>query len=113
MKRYACHRLYITPDYFIRMPIITLDKQGRVVAYTRFQEESNSTEWIGGIVFLSPETSILPGKNLNELLQTYMKPSEPHDSLYAWHISNIDFEKGCFTSQSILQRLTPETIISL
>lgn len=112
MKRYACHRLYITPSNFVRMPAITLDEQGRVVAYTQFQEEISSTEWIGGIAFLSEDMDIPHTRELNELLQACNSSSEAH-TLYAWHISNIDFEHHCLTPQSTVQRLTSDTIISL
>lgn len=112
MKRYACHRLYITPNHFIRRPAITLDEQGRVVAYSQLQEETSSTEWIGGIALLSNTTDIPHTRELNDLLHACQSLSEG-EPLYAWHISNIDFEHHCLTLQSTIQRLSADTIISL
>lgn len=112
MKRYACHRLYITPNQFVRMPAITLDEQGRVVAYTQLQEETSSTEWIGGIAILSNTTDIPPTRELNDLLQACNSLSEGRP-LYAWHVSYIDFDHHCLTRQSTIQRLSADSIISL
>lgn len=113
MKIFACHRLYLTPDNFLKMACVTIDEQGRVAGYKLLTEETASTEWIGGVIFLLQQTEIASKANFNELLKADITPKDTTNPFYAWHVSNYDFEHDCLTSQSVIQRLKPDTFISL
>lgn len=113
MKKFACHRLYLTPHEYLRRASVTLDEQGRVAGYQLLTEETASTEWIGGVIFLLPQEEIASDANFIELLKADSKSKETTPPLYAWHVSNYDFEQDCLTPQSVVQRLKPDTFISL
>ena len=113
MKKFACHRLYLTPHEYLRRASVTLDEQGRVTGYQTLTEETASTEWIGGVIFLLSQEEIASDANYIELLKADSKSKETTLSLYAWHVSNYDFEQDCLTPQSVVQRLKPDTFISL
>ena len=113
MKKFACHRLYLTPHEYLRRASVTLDEQGRVANYQLLTEETASTEWIGGVIFLLPQEEIASDANFTELLKADLNPKETTEPLYAWHVSNYDFEQECLTPQSVVQRLKPDTFISL
>lgn len=113
MKKFACHRLYLTPHEYLRRASVTLDEQGRVTGYQTLTEETASTEWIGGVIFLLPQEEIASDANFIELLKADSKSKETTLPLYAWHVSNYDFEQDCLTRQSVVQRLKYDTFISL
>ena len=113
MKKFACHRLYLTPHEYLRRASVTLDEQGRVAGYQTLIEETASTEWIGGVIFLLPQEEIALDANFIELLKADSKSKETTLPLYAWHVSNYDFEQDCLTPQSVVQRLKYDTFISL
>ena len=113
MKKFACHRLYLTPHEYLRRASVTLDEQGRVADYQTLTEETASTEWIGGVIFLLPQEEIASDANVIELLKADSKSKETTLPLFAWHVSNYDFEQDCLTPQSVVQRLKPNTFISL
>ena len=113
MKKFACHRLYLTPHEYLRRASVTLDEQGRVAGYQTLIEETASTEWIGGVIFLLPQEEIASDANFIELLKADSKSKETTLPLYAWHVSNYDFEQDCLTRQSVVQRLKHDTFISL
>ena len=113
MKKFACHRLYLTPDECLKMACVTIDGEGRVAGYKSLTEETASTEWIGGVIFLLPQAEIYSEAYFNELLNADISPKDETNPLYAWHVSNYDFEQNCLTPQSVVQRLKTDTIISL
>ena len=113
MKKFACHRLYLKPDECLKMACVTIDGEGRVAGYKPLTEETASTEWIGGVIFLLPQAEIASEANFIELLKADSKSKETTLPLFAWHVSNYDFEHDCLTPQSVVQRLKPDTIISL
>lgn len=102
MKKYGCHRLYISYNQFLRQSVVTIDDRGKVVHYAPLEEEIHSTEWLGGIIILS-ESPHLFTDNIQEWFERQSGPTS--GSIYAWHLSNFDFEKECITPQSILRRL--------
>lgn len=102
IKRYACHRLYITPNNYLKQAVVTLDEKGRVCHYTNLEEEIHSTEWIGGVIILSGIHITALSKDFLKWLEENIQPDEP---IYAWHISHYNFEKEELTNQSILKRL--------
>lgn len=103
MKRYACHRLYLSNDQYIRQAVVTIDEEGRVSHYTTLEEESHSTEWIGGIIVLNGSLHF-PEENIQEWLKLQSYPTS--GPVYAWHLSAFDFEKECTTPESILRCLS-------
>lgn len=70
MKRFACQRLYLSPDtYFIRY-VVELGNNGKIQSYYPLEEEIYATQWIGGVIVLSRE------ENSNRLCQKRIsKPS--------------------------------------
>lgn len=102
MRNYACHRLYISPDRFLKQAFVSLDEQGRVVRYASFQEEMVATEWIGGIIILS-DTLTSPYEDFHTWLAQEMQSQA--EQTHAWHLSDFDFTKEKTTDQSILRRL--------
>ena len=50
MKRFACQRLYLSPDtYFIRY-VVELGNNGKIQSYYPLEEEIYATQWIGGVI---------------------------------------------------------------
>lgn len=48
MRRFACQRLYLSPDtYFIRY-VVELGNNGKIQRYYPLEEEIYATQWIGG-----------------------------------------------------------------
>lgn len=113
MKKFACHRLYLKPDECLKMACVTIDGEGRVAGYKPLTEETASTEWIGGVIFLLPQAEIASEANFHELWKAGISLKDETKPLYAWHVSNFDFEHDCLTPQSVVQRLKPDTFISL
>ena len=105
MRNYACHRLYISPDHYLKQAFVSLDEQGRVVRYASFQEEIVATDKkkrIGGIIILS-DTLSSPCEDFHAWLVREMKSQA--EQTHAWHLSDFDFTKEKPTGQSILRRL--------
>lgn len=102
MKKYACHRLYLSHNQYLRQAVVTIDEAGKVSHYTTLEEEKHSTEWIGGIIILNGSLQF-PSEDIQEWFKLQSCPSSA--PVYAWHISAFDFEKECATPQSILRRL--------
>ena len=71
MKRFACQRLYLSPDtYFIRY-VVELGNNGKIQSYYPLEEEIYATQWIGGVIVLSARRKlepIMPEKNFKSNL---------------------------------------------
>lgn len=102
MKRYACHRVYTHPDHYLKQAFITLDEQGKVIHYATFAEEFPATEWIGGVIVLS-DIDIAPNDNFRSWFQQHAKGNE--NSIFAWHLSEFDFEREEPAQTCIIRRL--------
>lgn len=113
MKRYACHRLYITPTTHIRMASVTINGAGKVYSYTSLKEETSATEWIGGVILLTKEAEISLRSDFKELLEANMHPSGATLPCHAWHVANYDFANECLTPQSCVRLLNGKTNITL
>ena len=94
MKRFACHRLYVSADGCYSKYVVELKEDGRVNVYFPLKEEISATEWIGGGIVLSPypELELEPGENFASFLKRAI--TETEKELYAWHISDFDFIKN-------------------
>lgn len=102
MKKYACNRLYKSPEDILSQSIVTINERGEVEGLASLGEEVSATEWLGGIIILSDKRMMSPQQNFKELLE-YLAPVEK--PIYAWHISNFDFQQEEISPQSIIKRL--------
>lgn len=103
IKKYACHRVYDTPDCHLGKSVVTLSMDGTVISCTPLEEEISSTEWIGGIIILSNQKEgTFEGEFARLLHQMTNNLREP---IYAWHIADFDFQKEELTPASKLHRL--------
>ena len=101
MRKFACNRLYIHNQY-LSHAVVTMDERGEVESYFPFSEEMSATEWIGGIIVLSDKEDAIQCtsfQNFRDLMTSAKR------MVYAWHISNFDFQQEEFTPQSIIRRL--------
>lgn len=102
MKKYACNRLYRASDEWMPQSVVTINEKGEVERIAPLLEETSATEWLGGIIILS-DKKIMPSQlKFNDLLD-YLTPVEM--PLYAWHISDFDFQQNELTSRSVIRRL--------
>ena len=102
MKKYACNRLYRASDEWMPQSVVTINEKGEVERVAPLLEETSATEWLGGIIILS-DKKIMPSQlKFNDLLD-YLTPVEM--PLYAWHISDFDFQQNELTSRSVIRRL--------
>jgi hypothetical protein len=102
MKKYACNRLYRASDEWMPQSVVTINERGEVERIAPLLEETSATEWLGGIIILS-DKKIMPSQlKFNDLLD-YLTPVEM--PLYAWHISDFDFQQEEMTSRSVIRRL--------
>lgn len=102
MKKYATHRVYDAPNHYYNQSMVTIDSNGVVVDCSPLTHESPATEWIGGIIILSARTEITPSGNFHDFLQAITGEEKP---LYAWHITNFDFQEEKLTPGSLINRL--------
>ena len=105
MKKYACHRLYGADreSVFHAQSVVCIDESGFVSSFYPLSCETSHTEWVGGVVILSSTMDMKLENNFAFMLQKYYSPQEKN--LYAWHLSNFDFAKDDFSSQTVLSRL--------
>ena len=102
MKTYACNRLYVSYNRYVSQSVVSIDEEGKVSGYSSLVEETASTEWIGGVIFLSDKERLASSSGFKALAQEI---TEGGCATYAWHISNFDFQQEELTSDSIIRRL--------
>lgn len=103
MKRYACHRLFFSQDKFFRQSVVAVDGEGKVLEYKPMVEEMDHTEWLGGIIILSPLWKYdRKGDFLTTLHDLTKNVGQP---LYAWHLSDFDYVHNTCTQTSVLRLL--------
>lgn len=103
MKRYACHRLYLTQNEFLRQSVVTVDGEGKVIAHALMDAEIDHTEWLGGIVILSSLPKYEWKGDFETVLHDLTK--DVGQPLYAWHLSDFDFTNNACTQTSVLRLL--------
>lgn len=103
MKKYAAHRLYYAPHKYQGQSAVVLNEEGKVHSFFPLEEETNATEWIGGIIILSTQAEINSEEDFRELLT--QPQLSPEQCLYAWHVSHFDFINERPTPDSVLSRL--------
>ena len=102
MKKYACNRLYRASEEWMPQSVVTINERGEVESIAPLLEETSATEWLGGIIILSDKETLPSRLKFNDLLD-YLTPVEM--PLYAWHISDFDFQQKEMTSRSVIRRL--------
>ena len=102
MKKYACNRLYRASDEWMPQSVVTINERGEVESIAPLLEETSATEWLGGIIILS-DKKIMPSQLKFNYFLDYLTPVEM--PLYAWHISDFDFQQEEMTSRSVIRRL--------
>lgn len=105
MERFACHCLYNSTEECHSKYVVELDENGWVKACFPLKREISSTQWVGGIIILSPcsELKLCLGESfLHFLRRAAISSSKP---LYAWYIADFDFVKKELTVTSKLVRL--------
>ena len=102
IKNYACHRVYEGSHAYLSQSVVSITKNGEVVACKPLSQETAFTEWIGGVIFLSDKERLASSSGFKALAQEI---TEGGCATYAWHISNFDFQQEELTSDSIIRRL--------
>ena len=107
MRRFACHYLYVSADGCYSQYVVELEDSDRVRAYFPLKEEISATQWIGGVIIISPmyELDICSGEKFVDFLHRAMLETELEQPVYAWHIADFDLPGKEFTAGSRLVRL--------
>ena len=107
MRRFACHYLYVSADGCYSKYVVELEDSGRVRAYFPLKEELSATQWIGGVIIISPMygLEICSGEKFADFLHRAMLETGCEQPVYAWHIADFDFPGKEFTTLSIRVRL--------
>ena len=104
LKNYACHRVYGGDIHYHTQSVVSISANGEFVECRPLTQETSFTEWIGGVIVLSPEPELTLPLDFKTLCQPTKKGDES-SPLYAWHISDFDFQEEALTAQSIIRRL--------
>lgn len=107
MRRYACHLLYVSANEYYSKYVVELKGDKTVNRLFPLREEICATEWIGGVIVLSPSPYLEIGadESFSRFLQRVAVATEEASSLYAWYIADFDFVKKEFTFACRLIRL--------
>lgn len=105
MKRFACHYLYVSTDGCYSKYVVELEDNNTVKAYFPLKEEISATQWIGGVIILSPSSDLEIFRE--ETFDCFLRRSivETDVPVYAWHIADFDLKKEEFTTASKAVRL--------
>lgn len=104
VKKYACHRVYDAPCHYLSQSVVSIDEKGEVVDCRPLSQETAFTEWIGGVIVLLPQSAITFPVDFKTLCQ-YMTTGNKSFPVYAWHVSDFNFQAEELTPQSIILRL--------
>ena len=102
-KRYACHRVYDSINHYQALSVVAITEEGEVIDYMPLAQETSSTEWIGGVIVLSPFPEMIHHTDFQGILDTMLGNGQT--PLYAWHISDFDFSMNELSTKSIIRRL--------
>ena len=100
MRRIACHYLYVSADGCYSKYVVELEDSARVRAYFPLKEEISATQWIGGVIIISPvhELDICSVGKFDDFLDRAMLETELEQPVYAWHIADFDLPGKEFTA---------------
>ena len=102
-KNYACHRVYDSYNHYRPQSVVAISENGEVMECMPLMHETSFTEWIGGVIILSPLQAIPTYPDFGTMVKEMTTPAQA--PLYAWHIAGFDFSKEELTPQSIIKRL--------
>ena len=102
-KNYACHRVYDSYNHYRPQSVVAISEKGEVMECMPLVHETSFTEWIGGVIILSPLQEIPTYPDFGTMVKEMTTPVQA--PLYAWHIADFDFSKEELTPQSIIKRL--------
>lgn len=107
MKRFACHKLFITPQLVYPQSVVEVDAAGYFQNHFVLSQEVRGTAWIGGVCFLSPHLSLatLSAQAAWEQFCSHAACTDKEKPLYVWHLVPFDFVNNCCTNQTRLQQL--------
>ena len=107
MRRFACHRLYLSSDTCFVRYVVELGDDGKMQRYYPLEEEIYATQWIGGVIIISPMygLEICSGEKFADFLHRAMLETGCEQPVYAWHIADFDLPGKEFTTGSRLVRL--------
>lgn len=101
MKYYACIRLYAS-DVSFRSGgwVVEVGAGDQVSACFPLEEERASTQWIGGIIILSPFRNLTRRDNESFSMFLCRATAVVADGspLYAWHVADFNFQTNDFAS---------------
>lgn len=105
MKQVACHWLYASAEVCHPQAVVAVREDGTLSHWFPLQEEVCATQWLGGVIVLSPFASLSIGseEDFMAFLRRVSLPSE--GPRYAWHITDFDLMQRAFTPASRLCRL--------
>lgn len=103
IKKYACHRIYVGGESFLTQSVVSVTFQGEVTACLPLSEEIPATEWLGGIIVLSNQKEIACRPDFRTWIHGLVIDKQL--PVYAWHITNFNFQQESLTEQSIIRRL--------
>lgn len=68
-----------------------MEDSGRVRAYFPLKEELSATQWIGGVIIISPMygLEICSGEKFADFLHRAMLETGCEQPVYAWHIADL------------------------
>ena len=69
IKNFACHKLYWNIDSFQEQSVVRVNGRGEVLSFQLLDEEIRHTEWIGGVIILSPMIELSMARDFKTLLQ--------------------------------------------
>lgn len=100
MRRVAAHWLYLPDGRRIHYPVVEIEGDS-VVNYYPLEDELPVTEWLGGIMILSPlaQLSISPEGTFEDILKKLHPEKKITYPLYCWYVNNIDLETKSFISR--------------
>ena len=101
IKRYACHRVYDGYNHYLSQSVVAIAPDGEVLECKPLTEETSFTEWIGGVIFLTT-TDEAPCGDFHSWAKQQKNGQIP---VYAWHLSEFDFEREEPTPNCIIRRL--------
>lgn len=106
MRRFACHRLYLSPAERLSPGVVELEDGGGVCGWFALEEETSATRWIGGVIVLSPAPclEVLPGEAFRGFLERAACTS-PGGRMYAWRITGLALPHEEFGPQARCVRL--------
>ncbi len=109
MKRFACHHFYASADGCYSQYVVELADDGALHTFFPLREELCHTQWLNGVIFLSPHTDVerREGEAFDAFLQRVALPVTSPDEvpLYGWYITRFDFAKREFLADARMLRL--------